>query len=60
MPPKKWEVTKKNAGGRSKQVAILSMERANLSKNVTHLSCVTASTASGDVEDTEKDISSVW
>ena len=25
------------------------MERANLSKNVTHLSCVTASTASGDV-----------
>ena len=30
------------------------MERKNLSKNITHLSCVTASTAIGDVEDTEK------
>ena len=35
------------------------MKRENLSKNVTHLSCVTASTASGDVEDTGKDICSV-
>ena len=34
------------------------MEGENLSKNITHLSCVTASTASGDVEDTEKDICS--
>ena len=59
MPPKKWEVTKKKKGGSSKQVAILSMERANLSKNVTHLSYVTASTASRDVEDPEKDICSV-
>ena len=34
------------------------MERENLSKNITRLSCVTASTARGDVEDTEKDICS--
>ena len=55
---------KKNAGGRSKQVAILSFLNSLWKgqiclKNVTHLSCVTASTASGDVEDTEKDICSV-
>ena len=43
---------KKNAGGRGKQVA-------NLSKNAAHLSYVTASTTSRDVEDPEKDICSV-
>ena len=32
------------------------MEGQNLSKNITHLSCVTASTARGDVEDTETDM----
>ena len=40
------------------------MEEENLSKNITHLSCVTASTARGDVDDTEKDIplgsASLW
>ena len=35
------------------------MERENLSKNITHRSCVTESTASGDVEDTEADIKQV-
>ena len=49
---------KKTAGGRSEQVAILS-HYENLSENVTHLSYVRASTASADVEDTEKDICSV-
>ena len=61
VPPKKWEMTKKVREGEvSKLRFCLSlthyMEREYLSKNATHLSCVTASTTSGDVEDTEKDV----
>ena len=55
--PQKVGGDKKTAGGRSEQVAILSFLNSlwKMSENVTHLSCVTASTASGDGEDTEKD-----
>ena len=48
-------------GGRRNQVAHLSfldvtMDVENFSKNITHLTCVTASTGRGDVDDIEKDI----
>ena len=48
-------------GGRRNQVAHLSfldvtMDVENFSKNITHLTCITASTGRGDVDDIEKDI----
>ena len=48
-------------GGRRNQVGHLSfldvtMDVENFSKNTTHLTCVTASTRRGDVDDIEKDI----
>ena len=52
VPSKKWEVTKKEREG---DVTKSRFCLENLCKNITHRSCVTVSTARGDVEDTEKE-----